>query len=187
MSEYILAHHGVKGMKWGVRRYQNPDGSLTADGRKRQAKRYQKELNKLDREASEKTATLIRRKHKYDKTLTQDAEDKMRRAQEALKSVESKTWKKMAEIIEKGNDVESQNTVRFTKLGELAATHLIGGIYGTVTVQAITAAKYHGENPGVTSKGRQFYQTPYYVQGNKYRVRPTEDERRGSLKLRVRV
>lgn len=30
-----LAHHGVKGQKWGVRRYQNPDGSLTAEGERR--------------------------------------------------------------------------------------------------------------------------------------------------------
>ena len=28
-----IAHHGIKGMKWGVRRYQNPDGSLTSEGR----------------------------------------------------------------------------------------------------------------------------------------------------------
>lgn len=34
-----LSHHGVKGQKWGVRRYQNPDGSLTDDGKRREAKR----------------------------------------------------------------------------------------------------------------------------------------------------
>ena len=34
-TEDSLAHHGVKGQKWGVRRYQNSDGSLTAAGKKR--------------------------------------------------------------------------------------------------------------------------------------------------------
>ena len=29
-----LKHHGIKGQKWGVRRFQNKDGSLTAEGRK---------------------------------------------------------------------------------------------------------------------------------------------------------
>lgn len=37
-NEDYIAHHGIRGMKWGIRRYQNPDGSLTAAGRKRYMK-----------------------------------------------------------------------------------------------------------------------------------------------------
>jgi len=37
VSDLYLAHHGIKGQKWGVRRFQNPDGSLTEAGKIRRA------------------------------------------------------------------------------------------------------------------------------------------------------
>lgn len=40
-----LCHYGVLGQKWGVRRYQNPDGSLTDEGRKRYSKQIQTSID----------------------------------------------------------------------------------------------------------------------------------------------
>ena len=46
-----LAHHGVKGQRWRVRRFQNPDGSLTEKG-KRRMKTLRDKSDKLDAKKS---------------------------------------------------------------------------------------------------------------------------------------
>ena len=40
-----LYHHGILGMKWGVRRYQNKDGSLTPKGKKKYSEDYNESRN----------------------------------------------------------------------------------------------------------------------------------------------
>lgn len=47
VSEEELEHFGVKGMKWGVRRYQNADGTLTEAGKKKLEKYRTKEQAKV--------------------------------------------------------------------------------------------------------------------------------------------
>ena len=44
MHRNELYHHGVKGQKWGIRRYQNEDGTLTPAGQKKKLKQQKKEL-----------------------------------------------------------------------------------------------------------------------------------------------
>jgi hypothetical protein len=44
--KHYLAHHGIKGQKWGIRRYQNEDGSLTPEGKERYLKNNQAKWSK---------------------------------------------------------------------------------------------------------------------------------------------
>lgn len=46
MNNLTLQHHGILGMRWGIRRYQNPDGTLTDAGKRRQVKKERKQLVK---------------------------------------------------------------------------------------------------------------------------------------------
>lgn len=86
-----LQHHGIKGQKWGIRRYQNTDGSLTPAGRKRYGvdvvpgiqakidKKYNKKIAKY--QSMEGTG---RKKQRIDRTIeTLEKRKESRKKQEA--------------------------------------------------------------------------------------------------------
>ena len=64
-----LYHHGIKGMHWGVRRFQNPDGTLTAAGKRRE-RRDQARADK----AARKEAKAARKRAYKNRSLMSEQE-----------------------------------------------------------------------------------------------------------------
>ncbi len=50
-----LCHYGIKGQKWGIRRFQNEDGTLTAEGKKRARKEYREDNKKAYKKGKKAT------------------------------------------------------------------------------------------------------------------------------------
>ena len=93
-----LYHHGIKNMKWGIRRFQNKDGSLTPAGKKR----YDKEVAKLKAE-KKKLRNEISVQKKADKLKQLEKERDVLKAQSKNLKKNSKTTTqedKQAETIE---------------------------------------------------------------------------------------
>lgn len=94
-----LYHSGVKGQKWGQRRYQNPDGTLTAEGKKRYRKDSIKRRN-LEEKATMSARIYVDRKRRLEKQTTKynNLKDKGRDTSRAEAKLENarkaeKYWK----------------------------------------------------------------------------------------------
>lgn len=125
--ENELTHWGTKGMRWGIRRYQNKDGTLTPAGRKR----YAKEMEKL--KAEEK---VLKNRQKTQSQL--DKLEAKRKEIEALKSGKSSS---------KSTSKESSKTsVKDMSDDELR----------TVVNRLMLEQQYKRLKPEQVSKGKQF-------------------------------
>ena len=122
LREEDLMHHGIKGQKWGVRRYQNEDGSWTAAGRERYGN--ERSFGGTARRALAKVYDINERF--YSKrgntamaSMNKDAKDKM------LEKAKAADQKKANKLLQKDQQLEkrfaeSQNAVqaeaRLTKI-----------------------------------------------------------------------
>lgn len=77
---YVLEHHGILGQKWGVRRYQNKDGSFTAAGKARYNKLTDKYIHTQDDTVAGAVIDLDRINRKYGYNNRSDRVQGKRRA-----------------------------------------------------------------------------------------------------------
>lgn len=133
-----LRHHGIKGQKWGVRRFQNGDGSLTAAGRKRYGTDDLKDsLDKLN-----KADSLINTAKKYQSE--KDRKDHNNKVNNKIKSDLSKmSDKELQQVVNRLNLEERYTQVmksREKDAGESAAMKWLNVAGTVVTVSASAMA-----------------------------------------------
>lgn len=111
--EDYLCHYGVRGMKWGIRRYQNPDGSLTSEGRKKAKTEYKRdsktafELGKNATLYGHATAKSMNRTIKIENKLAKQYEkdpDGLSRKTQKLRRKWDASSKTSVELLQKYNE-----------------------------------------------------------------------------------
>ena len=156
-----LQHHGIKGQRWGVRRYQNYDGSYTKRGMKRYTEklssfekadtRYQIAKKNKDNKTELTQARLNRRvvKRQLDKSykhLKQDkAADKGKELYSKGKTIKSERKKAMALTLvnQVSNRVANKYIKEHTDTQVKALQYIAVNNITTTTVQALIAANYY--------------------------------------------
>lgn len=190
-----MYHHGIKGMHWGIRRFQNEDGTLTAAGRRR----YEKELNKMDKKASLHAADSLAYKRHADE-LSKSAEgirklgderkfkiaerkekqakelyEKMEKEGSKAKAIESEQWKKVGDALSKGANVATRKVTRTDpRLQQMnAAVFPVAFLTGVIGAAGASGAA----NVIYSNNYGNYRNTWGRIEGNKFMLSPSEKEK----------
>lgn len=114
-NDDVLMHHGVMGMHWGIRRYQNNDGSLTAAGKARYgttdgAKKIKKQLTEYDKASANAQYDYKRNEIKRQKFV-----DKADRADLKGKTNKAKMYEEKAKEYESERDTAERRVKNIDK------------------------------------------------------------------------
>lgn len=94
-----LAHHGILGQKWGVRRYQNYDGSLTALGRKHRGLSEKSSASSASSDLKKAVKTIQKTRKKYKAEHAKDREVSRKKAAEDKAAKEARDHEKLKQHI----------------------------------------------------------------------------------------
>lgn len=144
-----LYHHGIKGMRWGVRRYQNKDGSLTPAGEKRLARYKEKESEKIaDKYQLDKLhANYLRAEAKFTEKHDERSYAKYARASYKLMKAKGMDFleRQKLESMSYQDMVDEKRDLRKAKVDKLVSGFgrtlvgkLIGESAGSITVDSDT-------------------------------------------------
>lgn len=118
-----IAHHGILGQKWGIRRYQNEDGSLTPEGKAR----LQKYKTKIEKQIGKRYDPHIKA---YEKTMQKkELPEKAKQRYKILKEKRDKLIKRCKNM--KYSDIKKYKNEKAKRLIQSCSAQAVGGFIGS--------------------------------------------------------